>query len=190
MELKAVRRACAVREAGGFLALPLVYGVLMGLGVLSYAPSLAFLTMGLVFMLVLQQRSGLTAASLAPRRGRAKGQGFPAAELDGADRRMLRQVLFAAGSDMASYLVLILSIDVHLRAQAAGADPGFVLYLGALVAIAVAVAGRRGARKAAWAGFDTAAPRLWASTDGLHLGRTARSTASYLAWRENAQALE
>src|SRR6476661_1886260 len=92
MDLKQLRRGCALREAGGFLTLPIVYGALMGAGALSYEPSLAFLTLGLVFMLVMQQRSGAAAAAVAPRRGKRRGPGFPASDLEAADRRIFRQI--------------------------------------------------------------------------------------------------
>jgi hypothetical protein len=153
--------------------------------VLSYAPSLALITLALVMMLVLQQRSAAAGRGVAPRPKRA-GAGFAQADLDAADHCLVRQVGLSALTNLGAYLAFVLALDVHLRAQAAGLAPGLTLYLGAGAALAVALAGRLAARRAAWSGFSGTNPHLWAAEAGLNGGQVLRSTASYLAWREGA----
>lgn len=188
MDVKRLRRRHTLLESAGFLALPAVYVGLMAAGVLINEPSLALLTLGLVFMLVIQQRSTSVAMSVVPKRGKKGRTLWPAAELEAADSRFLRQAAFTAGTNLAAYLVFLLAIDRHLRAQAVGADPGFVVFAGAAAAIAVALFGKEAARRAAWKGFAAASPGMWASKDGVDGGRATRSPAAYLGWRDGTGA--
>jgi hypothetical protein len=186
VDIKALRRAHAWRESGGFLLLPLLYFVLMLAGLLSYEPSLALLTLGFVFMLVMQTRSSAAAAAVGPPPRGKKGSGWEREAVSAADRRFLRQVVITALTNAGAYLVFIVALDVHLRAAAAGIAPGYTLLAGAAAAIALALLGRTAARRAAWSGFAALHPALWGAQDGLNVGRTARSPATYLAWREGA----
>ena len=187
MDIKALRRAHAWRESGGFLVLPALYFALMAAGLLSYAPELPLLTMGFVLMLVMQTRSAAAASAMAPPpRGRKASRWTPE-EVAAADARFLRQDVYTAFTNAGAYLVFIVALDAHLRAVIAEVSPGYTLIAGAVAAIAVVLAGRAAARRAAWSGFAAAHPALWGTGDGLDLGKAGRSGATYLAWRDAAQ---
>jgi hypothetical protein len=184
MDIKRLRRAHALRESGGFLLLPALYFALMSAGFLSYAPELPLLTMGFVFMLVMQTRSSAAAAAVGPPPRGKKGSPWKLEDLAEADKRFLRQVVYAAATNAGAYLVFIVALDAHLRALAADTSPGFTLIAGAAASIALVIAGRSAARRAAWSGFAEAYPAVWGAKEGLNVGKTARSPATYLAWRE------
>jgi hypothetical protein len=190
VQLKRLARAHAARETAGFLALPSAYVALMGAGVLARSPSLALLTLGLVFMLVVQQRSASVAASVVPPPRKGEAAPWPQADVDAADLRFLRQTEVAALTDLGAYLVLLLAVDRHLRAVSEGTDPGLALVAGAGAALAAAALGRAAARRIAWSGFAAAFPGLWSAAEALNLGRAARSPRAYLAWRASAPPAE
>jgi hypothetical protein len=186
VDTKALRRAHAWRESGGFLVLPALYFALMAAGLLSYAPELPLLTMGFVFMLVMQTRSAAAASAMAPPPRGKKGSRWRREEIAAADARFLRQDVYTAFTNAGAYLVFTLALDAHLRAVVAEVSPGYTLVEGAVAAIAVVIAGRAAAKRAAWSGFGAAHPALWGAKDGLDLGRTGRTAGTYLAWREAA----
>ncbi len=183
MDVRALRRAQWIRECAGYLALPALYGALMAAGVLSFAPSLALLTLALVFLILLQSRSASAAGALVRHHRRPLGGAAPREQVDEADRRFLRQVAYASAGNVLGYLALLAGIDVHLRGAAVGAPPGIALWVGAAAALGVVLAGRALARRAAWSDFRECFPSLWDSMGDAKGGRATRSPAAYWEWR-------
>lgn len=189
MEVRALRRRQLLRETLGYLTLPVLYGALMASGALLWVPSLVLLSLALVLLLLLQMRSGLAAGALAaaPQRERRRGK-VPAKALEAADGCFLRQVDYTVLANAAGYLVFLVGIDEHLKASLRGELGSSALIAGALVGIAIAIAGREAARRAAWGRYAAVYPTLWSAPTGLDGGRAARSTRDYFDWRSTVEA--
>lgn len=189
MDVKELRRVQLARETLGYLAVPVLYAVLMVAGIFTYQPGLAVLTLILVLLLILQSRAGRLASTIAVRSGeRAQGVQTPAAAVEAADRCFLSFVSQSTSASIAGYLVFLACVDGTLRSSARGEPAGFLLIAGAILGIAIVVGGKEAARRRSWRGFAGEFRELWDSPTGMARGKRVRTAAEYLDWRTQVNA--
>ena len=182
MDVGELRRRQLRRETAAYLSVPAFYLAFMLAGVFLFVPEYLVLNFFLVLFVLLQLRSGRMAATLADKTSRPRKERssqLPPAIAE-ADQCFLVQVNYQSASDVAAFLVFLAAIDFSLRTGAVG---GPALVGGAVVALAVYVAGRRGARAVAWRAFAGRHPDLWNDPAAFEAGKAVGSTGHYYDWR-------